>query len=58
MSFKKHIKNSEHLQYFLKEISKLSDEHYEFFFKEILAGTKLSSEICSKLTSRYNRTFS
>lgn len=55
--FKKRFKNKQHIKYFLKEISKLSNEHYEFLFKEILSSTKLSGEICTKMTSKYNKKY-
>jgi len=55
--FKKHFKSFKHLQYFLKEISKLTDEKYEFLFKEILSSTKLSAELCSKIAVKYNKNY-
>jgi len=55
--FKKKFKNTKNLKYFLKEVSKLSDKHYEFFFKEILSSTRLSNDICSNMITKYNKKY-
>lgn len=55
--FKKHFSDNKKYKYFFKEISNLPDKYYIFLFREILASTKLSKELCSKIITTYNKKY-
>lgn len=55
--FKKNFRDTKNLKFFLKEVAKLSDDHYYFFFREVLASTKLSKDICNKMNINYDKTY-